>query len=306
MKKKFFKNINIKKVVIYIFFVIIILYFLFKKNIFFEKYENNGIPKKIFTYWNEEKITNIYVQKNFEYLRKIIPPDYQFIVYNEKTIMDELGEDIKYNNHNKSTPTNFSDFVRYYLLYKYGGVWIDSTFIILNFDKVITDKYKNYEKNQFNAGYYEFSRHNVGKRVSDKHYESWFIIAPPQDPYIKDVLDEFKKGSNIGFPKYKKELRDEKINLKNLIDDEDDYYLMIYAMTRKVLKEKPKYKIESFDMNKVYLDKWDKGILDDLLYIDIIKNYEAIKLTRFHRDIIQQNNVEDKFFETLDKYYINK
>ncbi len=304
IKKNIYKYI---KYVIFIIFIIVLFYFLLKKNKFVEKYENNNkLPKKIFTYWNEVEITNKVVKKNIEYLKKMIPSDFEFTVYNEKTIMDELGEDIKYNNHDMSTPTNFSDFIRYYLIYKYGGVWIDSTYFILDFDRAIMDKYRKYESDEFNAGYYEFGSRSVGTKINEKYYESWFMIAPPQDPYIKDVLDEFKKGSEIGFREYKKGLKKDNINLKGLIEEEDNFYLMIYAMVRKVLTEKPEYKIVAFDISNVLFNYWDISLFDELLDVNAYKKYEAIKLTGSHRGLINENNKEENFLETLDEYYRNR
>ncbi len=306
---KYIKKYIIKNNYLFVLFFIFILFFIYKLLINKynqEKFENNKqnkIPKKIFTYWNEVEITNPFVKKNIEFLKKIIPSDFEFIVYNENSIKDELGEDIKYNNHSKSTPTNFSDFIRYYLLYKYGGVWIDSTYFILDFEKAILNKYKDFENEPFNAGYYEFKRHSLGNEISQKHYESWFMIAPKNDSYIKKILDEFKEATMIGFPNYKKKLREEQIDLRENIESEDDYYLIIYAIVRKVLKENPNYKIKTFDLNNVLFDKWDNNFLNEVLSIENLKKYEAIKLTRFHRDVIQNNNKLDDFNNILNHYY---
>ncbi len=295
---------------LFILFIIILLLLLFYTLLIYtynkEKFENNRkIPKKIFTYWNEVEITNPFVKKNIEYIKSILPSDFEFIVYNENSIQDELGEDMKYNNHDMSTPTNFSDFIRYYLIYKYGGIWIDSTYFILDFEKAILNKYKDYENIPFNAGYYEFTDKSIGTNINEKYYESWFMMAPQNDPYIRDVLNEFKEAATIGFPNYKKKLREDHINLKNLIEEEDNFYLMIYAIVRNVLTKNQNYKIKTFDINNVLFNYWDDTLLNELLNSNSYKKYEAIKLTGLHREIIDKNNKENDFLETLDHYYKN-
>ncbi len=314
MKKKnllnIFKKYFFKKYIYVSILIICIISFIIYK-LFINKYneeqfknnKQNKIPKKIFTYWNEVEITNPIVKKNIESLKKIIPSDFEFIVYNENSIKDELGEDMKYNNHNMSTPTNFSDFIRYYLLYKYGGVWIDSTYFILDFEKAILNKYKDFENEPFNAGYYEFTERSIGININEKYYESWFMIAPKNDSYIKEIVEEFKEASTIGFKNYKQKLREENINLKNLIEEEDNFYLMIYAIVRNVLTKNPNYKIKSFDLNNVLFNYWDDGLLNELLNSKNYKKYEAIKLTGLHRKIIDINNRENDFIQTLDDYY---
>jgi hypothetical protein len=261
------------------------------------------LPKKIFTYWNEVEITNPLVKKNIEMIQKILPPDFTFTIFNEKTILNELGEDIKYKYHDMTTDTNFSDFIRYYLIYKYGGTWIDSTYFILDFQKAILDKYKMYEENPFDAGYYEFSNRSIGNKINEKYYESWFMIAPAKNAYIGKVLEEFKQGATIGFKKYKEDLKKQNINLKNLIEGDNDYYLMIYAMVRKVLTLHPNYKIQTFDLNHVLFNFWNEDLFQKLLNPKELKQYEAIKLTGSHRSLIIKHNKEQEFLDTLDKFY---
>jgi hypothetical protein len=55
-----------------------------------------------------------------------------------------------------------------------------------------------------------------------------------KNEYISKVFEEFKQGAIIGFKKYKEDLKLQNINLKNLIEGDGDYYLMIYTMVHKV------------------------------------------------------------------------
>ncbi len=129
------------------------------------------------------------------------------------------------------------------------------------------------------------------------------MIAPQNDPYIKEVLDQFKEAATIGFPNYKRKLREDNINLQNLIEEEDNYYLIIYAMSRNVLTKNTNYKIKTFDINNVLFNFWDDTLLNELLNTENYKKYEAIKLTGSHREIIHRNNKENDFLQTLDNYY---
>lgn len=85
----------------------------------------------------------------------------------------------KYRNGN-ITPICFSDIVRYCLLYKYGGTWIDSTVLL-------TNKLPNEIVNL------DFFMFQIARRyIAIRHFcpvTNWFIHTKPGNPLIKDLIN---------------------------------------------------------------------------------------------------------------------
>ncbi len=266
-------------------------------------YESNELPKNIFIYWHEQVITNKLVKSNIEYLNKILSNDYTIKLYNEESIKLELDdEELKYMSYSKQ---HFADYVRLFLLKKYGGFWLDSSILIMN-KSFLDDICNSYKKYKFDVFLFEYSNRNSSDKIEDKYLENWFIVAPKNSIFIADMLYEYKKALNMTFIKYKKELRNENINLKGIIDGEDETYLMQHAIIRKLLKNK-KYNIyydyaqdSMFKIN----DKcnWNNDCIFDNIK-DLKDNNEiyGVKLTSGQRNHFVKNrgNEIDNMFETL-------
>ena len=146
-----------KYLICVIIFISVILIIFNTKYEFFESKESAQIPKKIWLFWNEslDKAPNI-VKFCVNTIYKLCP-DYEINVLSlenyKKYVEDQIiislmdNEEIKINHK--------SDLIRFYLLYKYGGIYLDSSIIILqsfdwlnnfdynNFDFVIYYKYGN-------------------------------------------------------------------------------------------------------------------------------------------------------------------
>jgi len=137
------------------FFIITILLFLYilhkfskrfcKKKV--ENFENKKSNKPyIWLYWEvSDKGTPSYIDLCYDTVLKHCSADFQIIRLNEKTIYDYLP-DLKYKykklDDYLSIPQK-ADLFRYHLLYKYGGIWLDSDIIMFS---SLLPLYKNLEK----------------------------------------------------------------------------------------------------------------------------------------------------------------
>jgi hypothetical protein len=274
-----------------------------------------SLPKKIFTYWNEKEITNPVIKANLEYTKSILPTDFELIVLNDESVVEELGKDIKYRDHDMSTPQNFSDFLRFYLLKKYGGIWMDASYIIIDFEKDILSKYREYEADPFDIGLYEFNKYSFGEKPEEKHYESWFLVAPQGSAFVKDVYNEFVKASTIGYREYKLGLRREPgLDLRNTIEAEGEYYFMVYAIMRNVL-HRSSYKLKLYSLDSVNLgspgvsrliaggviyDRWhNEELVAKLTDPEILQKFTSIKLIYNQREAIAKSGKTEYIFHLL-------
>lgn len=149
---------------------IILLYF--DKNIP-EHFENNKVPKIIWSYWDSDEIPEI-VKLSIKSWKKT-SPQYKINFMNQKNV----EEYVSLPNNWKTLPAyRQSDIIRLRLLEKYGGVWIDASTILLeDLDKFISED---------NLTLFITPRSTFENPV----FENWFISAPPNNKVIKLWIEE--------------------------------------------------------------------------------------------------------------------
>jgi Capsular polysaccharide synthesis protein len=275
--------------------IFIILVFIISQVQYIESFSSNPLPKIIFMYWNDKTLKNNLIRKNIEHIKEILPDGFQLRVYNEENIIDE-GIDKKYIK--QYSHQHFADYVRLFLLKKYGGLWLDSSIICKNFNFLL-DFYKEYEDNPFDVCLYEFKGKN--------YIENWFILAPQNSIFIRDFYEYYVTAMEIGFAQYKKVLQSEGVNLDSIFYYPEDVYLMQHAIIRR-LKNMNKYNIRIKDaedsMWKIHnKNNWQSSkIADDLINNpDIWKQLYAVKLVEGNRDHLQKQEDIDKLFSNMTK-----
>ncbi len=113
-----------------------ILKYLYNTN-FINKKENNnieGIPKIIHQIWLGSELPNLYLQFSDTWIE--YHPDWEYILWTDKKVKTE--KIINYNIYNKAENYGAkSDILRYEILNKYGGLYVDTDFICLKpFDEL--------------------------------------------------------------------------------------------------------------------------------------------------------------------------
>lgn len=100
---------------------------------------NNVLDNKIvWVMWWQKKDIPILVQSNIKMMKKNLR--YEVILLNEENmseyldIPDKIYEGLEEGN---VTFASFSDYIRTAILYKFGGLWLDSTILVLNEDNFI-------------------------------------------------------------------------------------------------------------------------------------------------------------------------
>jgi hypothetical protein len=246
------------------------------------------LPKVIYTYWNDEnKLVNAFVNT----WRRNLSSDWKIILINDNNINQYVNADFmkKYCNLEKF---RFADFLRLELLKNNGGVWIDSTSAIFN-KNFLDDYYNETIKGKYDVCLYEFKTRTVIE--SEPYLENWFIMAPKNSNFTKDLYNEFAIANDMDFLKYKKTvLIPSKINLKNTIqNNSENTYLMQHAIIHYLFYQNKKYNLNIKDANtsmfKIHNKVgWNnKEIINYIIENDKWDEYYAIKLGGSQRKVLK-------------------
>lgn len=273
------------------------------------------LPKKIWTHWDNidnipESILNTIntAKKNLN--------NYEYILVSNSNIYDYIDKNEFPKNYNQLGKQHKADWIRLYLLYKYGGTWIDSSVIITelhDIDEIYNNCYKN--KYELMAFYLD------GNTINNDKYtfiENWFLIASVNNNIIKLWKEEFEYAIDIGFTKYNQETK--KIvdlgNLGNLGE-----YLTMHAAIKKLIT------LNKIDKNKILLKRaeddmfnihskcnWKRWCIVDALNKNEHLKLKYVKLRSLDRETgffkatcidIHQHLDNYELYRNISKYVLN-
>ena len=250
------------------------------------------LEKQIFTYYD---YPDEIIKSHYDTWKRKFSPEWKLIFLNKNNIGQYVNKNF-ITEYNNLDPVRFSDFLRLYLLFNYGGIWMDGGIFVTN-GEFINNYYKEMINNRYDVCLYEYKVMSL----DFPHLDNWFIISPKNSIFIKDLYDEFKNAYKLGFLEYKKKiLLPSKIKLDNTIGYGDDTYLLQHVIMKYLLKNNPnKYKInikiaeksmfkihEKYDWTNGNVDVKDNNILDEIINKNDWTDYYAIKLTGRNRKAI--------------------
>ncbi len=140
---------------------------------------NNLIPKIIHQIWLGDKIKPDFCLNSW----KEKHPDYEYILWTEdeikkRNMVFECDTQIRQNKEFCGK----ADIMRYEILYKYGGVYIDAdTYCIENIDELLTQEHLHYENEQERPGL----------------IANGFIFVKPYNSLMRECIDRIKKEDDI-------------------------------------------------------------------------------------------------------------
>lgn len=136
------------------------------------------IPRIIWTYWDGEDKGGL-VKKCMKTWKKT---GYEVRLVNRSNLKSWIPDVDILNLKCVDSQARLSDYVRLFLLYRYGGVWLDASIVVVdNFDW-LEEKFR--DKNAQLFAFHKWKK-------NDLHNESWFLAAPQYSPLVKLWLDEF-------------------------------------------------------------------------------------------------------------------
>lgn len=248
------------------------------------------IPNTIWMYW--DGIINDSIRYFLHNMKKNVQ-SYNIIFLSNTTILNYIDKNevpVKINTLKKA---NQVDYYRLCLLYKYGGVWMDSSIYLKN-ETFINNFLERMKKNQSLMGAFNYLFH------PNYHIEVGFLISPRQSEFVEKVLKEMKLSIRIGSKRYISKKLNEGIIVKSheIVKYKGkrkkiDSYFCIYVCILTVFQrdynnnaniellkaEDYSYKLHSTcHWNKTCMKiKWDTGEA---------KEYPIIKFNSINRDIL--------------------
>ncbi len=203
MLKKFNIYLKNKNIIYYsIFFILLLLLFYFIYQFYYNKKEDfenllydtdlfKTNKPKIWCYWEtmKNKKKPGYIDLCYKSLIHNCSDCFEIIQLNESNIKKYLPEKSKLDLSHLSLPHK-TDFYRYQLLYKYGGIWIDADIICLKCLCPLYKKLLNSEKDYMGFGCGR-SRKSCSLNPDGKgDPTNWLMMSKPKTKYMKCVKDE--------------------------------------------------------------------------------------------------------------------
>jgi hypothetical protein len=286
---------------------VVLLYYLItslisiQKSKFYKLYNNNHSQyfqhnyntrddfKNIFCFWNDEVLPPLINECVKKMKRKM--PDWNLILLNEKTILKLINESEIPSNLKKLNIQAQSDWYRLYLLYNYGGLWLDIS-IILNDPDEINTMYKTVVYENMDIGCFVFDLHHFNfNRKKYPCIESWCLFTKSKNNIIKLWLDEFEYAIKIGFYQYAHYIYKNNFVLTNT-DISHGVYHTVYKCFIVIAQK------NNIDFNKIYIRNAEKTmcryhiklywfapfIINKLLRCKQRSNIKLIRTDRQHLD----------------------
>ncbi|WP_196422276.1 capsular polysaccharide synthesis protein [Acinetobacter baretiae] len=186
------------------------------------------MPKKIWVYWEGEKSEFL---KACLYSMQHANKDYEMILLNEANLKAYC--DLDWSKYQHLTPQLKSDLLRLYLLYEYGGVWLDASILVHENFAWIQRVLKDHQVDSF--AYYRI------QNTLNKNYpivETWLLASKAKQPFFKAWFDELSRVVSSGIHPYLEQLKKEQdikeitqnIGIKKL-----DYFI-VFVVCQKVMR----------------------------------------------------------------------
>lgn len=217
-------------------FTIVILCIFFSKQKSTEFFENsNKIPKKIWTYWDNESLPDV-VEKCIQTWRKH-NPEYTVIVLNKNNLKEYLPDiDFTKIKHITDSPQKYSDMVRLHTLSKYGGIWSDASIICLKSYDTWIPVLQEENNCDFIGFYIERFTLSEYKEYSPV-IENWFFACSDNCIFVKDWLNEFLRINEFEtVDEYVDLVVKEGVNIQNI---SGPVYLSMHVACQKILQQGP-------------------------------------------------------------------
>jgi len=242
------------------------------------------IPKIIFTYWHDKNIPSFLKLcfKNWEKYN----PDFEIRIFNKESIMKlmNIKNQNLINKINSHIVQSQSDFFRLYLLYNFGGVWIDASIILLG----SLNKDIDFNSNEI---------YGFGREPNNLLMENCFLAAPKNHPFIKLWFFEFTRAIKMETYIYKNYFMDKIKNILNKTKSKE-LKIIIKNFYYPLINDLP-----YLSMHACFVIVW---IFTKINLQEYKLNIKKISEGPFHYIIITKRDAEKSCILLTKKSYLDK
>jgi hypothetical protein len=268
---------NLILTILIIFTIIIILLYLYRSSCYINKMSNRNleeytkyplineskIPNVIYSYWHDNQLPS-FVQKCVNSWKNH-NPSYKIIILNKNNINEYIPFDI-FKLKFAKTHQQIADFIRIYLIYEYGGFWLDST-IYLNKSLDWVHSYQINENSEF-VGFKINRLNGYESPLNSPIVENWFLASIPKSQFMLDWKNVFYSMNDYNTIDDYVNFIKSTTNINSIILH---HYLTMHIACQYILQNsKYKYKLSLLDAEKgpfLYLCSinWDNIYLIPIL-----------------------------------------
>lgn len=207
--------------------------------LYFLHVPDSSIPKIAWLYWDKDTKTQL-IQQIEDYNRSRLSGwDVRFL--NARTMYDYVSPRDVPSGFKTLITQHQSDWLRLYLLRKYGGCWLDASIVFNDpaaLDRIWTE---SQERASIFTGFATALQHTYkhsSGRVMPLVIDNWFIMAPPNSPVIELWYTEFEKAIQIGFLSYKRAAIRDGVDISAIyFKNDEDVYLTQHICIQKVFQK---------------------------------------------------------------------
>lgn len=255
---------------------------------------NVVIPKKIWMYW-EGNLPQL-VEKCILQIKKK-NPNYEVYVLNPENIKEFCNIDDPYFEN--TTPQQKADLIRFYLIYHYGGIWLDASTLVyenLNWiEKLVV-------QNQTSAFAYYRAKNTT--HLDFPVLENWLLASVEKNLFFKYWFDELFTAIKLTPKQYIQNIRQTEQYPEQFFQRIGNLeYLVAYVACQKVMRQYlPSITLINCDKNALFFQVKNKWVKEKIL-IDLAINHPAdeypklIKLAGKERNYLCQFYNKGMYFK---------
>ena len=253
------------------------------------------IPKNIWMYW-EGKLP-VLVNRCMERVKEL-HPDYQVYILNPSNIGQFSSLDFELPVIQKATPQQRADLIRFDLIYKYGGIWLDaSTIVYEKLDWIIQ------LVNQTKTQSFSYYRAKNTTKPDFPVIENWLLASVQHNIFYKYWFDELYYAIEMGPKYYIEQIKVQESNYQDFFQEIGRLeYLVAYVACQKVMRRIPvSMVLINCDQNAFFYqvkNKWskEKVLIDMAINIAPDEYPKLIKLAGKERKILDLYYTKAKYF----------
>ncbi len=211
------------------------------KNALTKIYTAQSFPKQIWIYWNTPIDTAPKIVQTCVHLIQKLNPHFQVNILNENNYTDYVKDErVIYHMKSDILHTYKSDLLRWYLIYTYGGLYVDASVLpFCSFEWIVN------EMNVSGKSLLLYNNvHHTRKRL-EPVFEEWLIAGVPGTDISRLVYTEFLKCLNEGVNQsFHRLISDPSVDYQNFANH-GPYHLIYFLMIQLFSKYKLHSQIKS-------------------------------------------------------------